>query len=292
MDIPAPFIQVDALYFQARESGVHYAISADSGEVIEPDFRYHLGARIKAGFDLHHDEWQLFVQFLHYHARLKEETDQGMFFPTQGLPEKGSGGYAESVSSQWRLHLGLADLSLARSWIISPVLDLQPYFGFRFAMVRHKSRIDYEGGTLFPGAEEDLFMKNKFWGFGPQMGVETVWRWFPSFGFFLRSACSLLLGEVYFHQDEETTGNREERLRFFNQYPQTRQMVEVALGLDVRHCFTGRCLELYARLAWEMYLLWGQNQQASFTSNMPGKFFANQGDLTLQGVSFGIGLAY
>lgn len=297
MDVPAYVIQVDALYFQARENGVSYAIEQKKsspflscGKVLEPDFKTHWGVKGKFGIDLGHDCWKIWLQFLHYHARVTEEKSDGCFFPTWGHPQRLGEGYADSVRSRWRLHLGIADLFLSRPWAISDCVELLPYFGLRFAGVRFKSRVDYRGGTLFPGAEEDLSMKNKFLGIGPQLGAEALWHFSHGFSLYTRGSGSLVFGEFYIHQDENRTGESD-GIKFFDEFWQTRFLLEMALGLEFRSCCG--CVELYGRVGWELYLFLGQNQSVRFVSEtMPGKFVTNQGDLSLQGLSLSFGIGF
>ncbi|NGX37894.1 MAG: hypothetical protein K1000chlam2_01062 [Chlamydiae bacterium] len=284
--MPGYFVQAEALYFQARESGVSYAIVNE--RVVHPDFQSRFGGRAKIGVDLGHDCWQLWVQFLHYHARTTEKKVGKEFFPTWGHPLRGAGGHADEVFNRWRLHMGFLDVNLACPWGVSECLELWPFWGLRFAGVRHKLRIDYRGGTLFPGVEEDLSMKNKFWGLGPEMGVEAFWRLNSWLRIFSRGACSLLFGEFYIHQDEESRGKKEAgALKFYDEYDQTKKVLEMSLGLDFQYC------QFYARVGWEIYLLMGQNQLVRFVDeSMPGKFVGNLGDLSLHGLSFGLGLKF
>jgi len=298
MDMPAPFIQVEALYFQARETGTSVAIyqqepssRLENGKVIHPSFKTHFGGRIQGGLFTPEDNWEVSIQFLHYHARVTEEFKEGIFYPTWVHPAKDSGGYVDQLRSRWRLHLGVLDLMLAKGWDVSACLQLKPYAGLRFAGVRFKSRIDYRGGTLFPGAEEDISMKNKFWGVGPLVGIESLWRLGESFGLFAKAGCSLLYGNTYIHQDEEETGSDQGKIKLYDEFKQTRKIAEMGIGFDLRHCIG--CSQLYARVGWQLYFLLGANQALRFVdSSMEGNVVGNLGDLILQGLTFGVGLNF
>src|SRR5580704_361803 len=105
MDAAPYYVQVDALYFQARENGVHYAIANE--HVLHPEFKSHFGGRLTAGVDVCHDSWQAVLRFLHYHARTRQDKSNGPFSPTWIHPLLGTDGFADSVYNMWRLHMGL-----------------------------------------------------------------------------------------------------------------------------------------------------------------------------------------
>jgi len=299
LDVPAYVIQVDSLYFQARESGISYAIeqkepenNLQTGKALHPDFKTHWGVRGKFGVDVGHDCWKIWIQYLHYHARVTEEKSSAFYLPSWGHPQRVGNGYADSVRSRWRLHLGIGDLLLSRSWDFSECIDFLPFWGLRGACVRFKSRVNYRGGTLFPGEEDDLSMKNKFFGIGPEIGTEALWHFGCGFGLYSRIGGSLLFGEFYIHQDENLTGEKD-GIKFHNCFWQTQFLLDMALGLEYRTCSKERRIEFFGRISWDLFLFFGQNQSVRFVSSeMPGKFVTNQGDLSLQGLTISLGIGF
>jgi len=289
MDAAPYYVQVDALYFQANENGVHYAL--EGKDVLNPKFKYRFGARGAVGISLPCDCWQLMVQFTHYHGRTRRTQSGAQFFPTWTHPGISPMGYVDSVYNMWRLHLGLADVALSRYFSICGCLDLCPYFGLRYAEIRHKLRIYYSGGTAFPGETDFVEMKNKFWGVGPTAGLEAFWHWTSVISLFARATASLPYGKFYVHQNEGLYGEQH-LLSYYNQYHQLCFIADGALGLNFRFC-PNACIGFYGRVAWEVELFLGQNQMARFISEeIPGKFIANQGDLSLHGVSLGLGIFF
>lgn len=266
MDTAPYYLQVDALYFQASENGVHYAIK--EGHVLNPDFKYRFGGRATVGIALPHDCWQLVLQFTHYHGRNRQNKTGGGFSPTWAHPGLMPPGFVDNVYNMWRLHMGLGDIDLTRHFCICDCLEFWPYFGLRYSEIRHKLRIYYD--------DDFVSMKNKFWGLGPIGGLEGLWRLNSWLGIFARGAGSLPYGKFYIHQSEG-------RLNFLDQYHQLCFIVEAALGLDFRYC------NFFARVGWDVYLFLGQNQLARF---IPGTFVSNQGDLSLHGLSLSLGIGF
>lgn len=272
------FFEGDLLYLSAREQGVCYAI--EDQRVTGPRFKNHFGARAVLGFTSSHDEWTIELQGLHFHARTREEK-QGPLLPTQTHPLRAEGTTASSALSCWRLHLGFVDLLLSR-----PFPWITPFFGIKFAGIRHKSRVDYL--QLGGFSDEGLSMKNKYWGIGPEMGVSSEWAFTEHFGLYGRAAAAILFGRFYLHQDEEDEENPLlGKMKYLDEFWLSRAYAESGLGLFYRHCFASSFFEL--RGGWQAYLFSGQNQAARFVSHSaPALFFSNLGDLTLQGWSLGL----
>lgn len=271
-------LQVEALYFQARENGYSYAIVED--RVTAPDFKSHFGARIQLASEFGCDCWRFRLSFLHYHARNRSSIS-GKVQPLWGHPGTFQGPFVQRADSMWRLHMGFGDLDLGRSWPISSCVTLTPYIGLRFASVRHKADVDYLTFSTFS-------MKNKFWGIGPLIGVETKWLLGGNFSLYAQVSGSLLFGELYVHQDQKWETNA---LKFFDIFTQTRAILGGELGLEQSILFS--CWTLSLRVGGNLYWLPGQNQLPYFTSSeMEGKFVNNLGDLSLTGLSFGLGLEF
>jgi hypothetical protein len=284
MEAAPYFLQVDALYFQANENGVHYALKDD--RVLNPDFKYRFGARGTLGLALPCSCWQLVLQFTHYHGRNRQNHSGAQFFPTWTHPGLAPFGFVDSIYNMWRLHLGLGDVLATRYFEICGCLELWPYFGLRYSEIRHKLRIYYQGGNLFPEVTDFVSMKNKFWGLGPIGGLEGLWRLNSWLGIYARGAGSLPYGKFYIHQSEGLF-DQEHDLVYFDEYHQLCFIVEAALGLDLRYC------SFYGRIGWDVYLFLDQNQFARFISQeIPGKFIANQGDLSLHGLSLALGVFF
>lgn len=250
----------DALYFQALENGIAYAKHEE--KILSPDFKTNFGLRAKIQFLLPHDCYEISVQFLHFHARTKTKKEDGEFSSLWSFSSKP----LFSIDNMWRLHLGLADLFLTRTWKISPCVSLFPFWGFRYGEIRHKLH-----------QNENVSMKNKFWGIGPQIGCRINWNLWNRFFLFGKNSVSLLYGKFYIHQDIEA-------VKFFDVFRQTAGIYEFALGLSLEKG------NVYGQIAFEVFIFPSQNQLVRFgqLSNYAG----NQGDLSLHGLSFGLGMNF
>lgn len=262
---------IEALYFHPSEMSVSYAIH--QGKVLNPDFKTHWGARAKAAWGICPNEWQLWLSFLHYHARNSSSMHDGGYQPTWGHPSLNQGQVADTLFNMWRLHLGLADGGLSYPWQISDCVEASLFCFFRYTEVRHKLKIDYTPGEVFS-------MKNKFWGIGPGFGGEGVFTLTQWLSLFAKGTLNLSFGKFYVHQDQKLDSVG---LNVFNEFIQLEPIINGALGLQV--CFWS----CFFRLGWEAYLFINQNQLARFPDQtMPAVFVSNGGSLTLQGLSLGL----
>lgn len=268
-------VQADALYFIALETGLSYAIVNE--RIVYPKFKPHLGARGIIGTSLTKDCWGLELSFLHYHARVRNHIE-GFILPTWGYPSNSVAEFDSWVDSMWRLHLGLADLRLKKLWPVSVCLDLTPFIGLRYAEVRTKIEIEYSSSYA-------LSMKNKSWGIGPEVGLAALFHLWGNLSLYSRFCADLLFSKVYVHENQKGTSDS---LNVLQCYCQSRPLFEMALGLDF-------CLAcgLYGKVAGEMYLFQGKNQLFRFfDQTMQAKIVSNQGDLSMCGLSFGLGFEF
>lgn len=292
-------ITTDFIYFQAKENGLSFAVinkenasTLTNAKAKNPDFSWDPGFKFAFGYFFNHDAWSLNLHFLHYHARITDFYPQqvGAFaFPTWQHLAPGPG-FVDEMRNRWRLHMGLLDLLLKRCLQVSDSLQLLPFAGLRYAEIRQKTRIDYFGGSLFPDGQDDIDMKNKFWGLGPMIGWNTVWNFFADLSFYFNAAASLPYGFFYVHQDESSSLTEEE-IRFFKTFHSLRPITEMAAGLRWTRCFTNFGIDCHA--GYELFFLWGQNQLARFlNASATGNLLSNGGDLTLHGWSLGMSFEF
>jgi Legionella pneumophila major outer membrane protein precursor len=285
------FTQGAALYLQAEETGLGYAVkscasdrSLRSSRVKNPKFDWDVGFNIGLGYRVPHDCWQLLAQFtsLQTHSDATQSTEENcVFFPSwlsSDLPFLATG-----VKAHWRLHFGLIDLLLSKPYSAGRTLTLTPQIGIRWGSARQKFNLIYRSEEIV------VRMKNKYAGLGPYMGLLGEYALVKDFSLFARGAFSLLYGEFYLHQDEDVSASKEKLLGLHAIFRSCAALLEGGAGIRWQHLFTGALKRLKLDLSWEQYLFFSQNQLfRSVDPTHPGIVIANQGDLSLSGVRFGI----
>ena len=291
------FTNASLLYWQAEEEGLAYAVESGSTDhlaphasVKNPKFEWDFGFKLGLGYRTSHDRWEWLLHFTSFQTHSDTEQsahDGNVFFPVWIKPATAEMFFADQVKAHWRLHLGLLDVQLSKPFFTSDSLTLTPQMGVRNGWIRQKFNIEYRGGN-FPVNEEELIrMKNKYWGIGPSAGLSAEWSMFWNLSLFAKGSLSLLFGEFYLHQDEDTLGTKEKRLGIHSIFQASAPIVDCTAGLSWQHLFSGRFNRLTCTLAWDQLLFFSQNQLMRFTdSSSPGLFIANQGDLSIAGVEF------
>src|SRR5581483_1644219 len=290
------FTQLELLYWQAEESGLSYALESSSSDNLSHAkaknfaFEWDVGFNIGLGYRLPHDCCQLLLQFtsLQTHCdTLKKTKEERFFFPLWlGLAHSNTL-FASGLKAHWRLHFGLIDFLLAKSYFPVPALVLSPQIGIRWGSARQKFNLIYRGGN-FP-EDVSVRMKNKFSGAGPFAGLKMEYIFSLGFSLFARGTASLLYGDFYLHQDEDTFENKEKLLGLCYSYHASSPLLESSAGLQWERYFSSTLKRLTLTLAWDQLLFFSQNQFARFTSNAQwGNTIANQGDLSIAGGRFQI----
>ena len=251
---------LDALYFIPSEDGVAYV--SDRGTSKNPDMKWGWGFRLGLAQDFKHDAWKTSLVWTCLPVQ-HDTTATGHLTPlwTDAYD------YVESARVHWRLHLGIVDLDLERNWKISPYFEIAPHIGVRFASLREKFFVLYQGGSIAPGEEDNMHAKNKFWGVGPEMGAGINWRLGGHFSIAAKSTASLAYGEFYVHEDEREAGDH----KLYNIFSQAAFLWDLALGMS------WQSEKFSSHLSWENHWFPGQNHLGG----------ARPGSLSVMGVSLG-----
>lgn len=283
------FFETAGLYWKAQQEGLGYAVEVGSDKrasVKNPSFDWDVGFKAALGYRVPHDTWEL---LLHY-TSLQTHTDAhntGVLLPVWLTSFEGANPYAQEARMHWRLHLGLLDLLMRKTYHPTSSLTLCPQIGIRTAWIRQKFNVAYEGGNLLPSEAAAMRTKNKFWGIGPDIGLYGQWNYGCGFALFSDAALSIMAGEFYLHQDEDLIVSGEKELGVHAIYRQSAAAFECALGLLWERHFEGTLKRLRLALAWDFSLFFSQNQLLRFVnSGAPGNFLSNQGDLSISGGEF------
>jgi hypothetical protein len=274
------FTSLDAMFVQPQENGLSYVIDQQSHRAIAPHLEWGWGFRLGFGYGLPRDDWDVTLTWVHLPIQNDHEKT-GQLTPLWSTIPILPGQFTEMGHMHWRLHLGLVDLELQKPWHLTPQFQLTPRFGVRFASIREKYFLTYEGGTLLPDQQNTVHMKNKFWGVGPIVGLDSQWTIWKRWSLFGKSDVSLTFGHLYIHQAEHVHPSEDSLMKFFKIHPMDGALAHLALGLK----WAGDHLSAY--LQWEQFFFLGQNQMVQFPFAPSNKMVSNLGDISLAGVSLG-----
>jgi len=297
-----PFVEASALYWQAEEEGLSYAVKSRSSdglsdsEILSPKFEWDFGFKVGLGYRIPHDHWEFLLQWTSLQTHCDHHAHGGsghVLFPSWVTPFLPIDGFIEQADAHWRLHLGLVDFLWKKPVPVTRTLTLTPLVGVRWGSLRQKYNIQYGGGVLLEDAEVVIRTKNKFAGLGPMVGVSSNFEMTKGFSLFADGAASLLYGEFYVHQSSKPRSQRTKTLKIFSIYRSAAPILEGAAGIRWQRSFSGGLKRLTLQLGWDQLLFFSQNQLIYFLSDAQvGMTASNLGDLSIAGVEFSIKLEF
>lgn len=235
-------------------------VSRLEGRNLDPDFDWNLGFNIGAGYRFVNSNCGFAVDWMHYN--------------------NDSGNDSEDNFQNWKLDYNVVDLVYLCDYGYSTCFNVMPFAGLKYARIDQK--IDYH---LISSEDEVLAIsdgrvKEDFSGIGPVFGVEADWRLGCGFSFYGNIAGSVLFGRFHVHSnntDEFETGTNIDHLVKHTQASQF--VLDLGFGVRWETCF---CCDkiLVLQLGVEEHRFFNHNQ------------FCGYGDLSLDGVSFGVGIEF
>lgn len=285
---------LEPLYWKASGEGLDFVekVSTNSslhGTLESLHFDWDWGFQLGLGYRIPHDAWQGSLGLKHIHTNAygnKSSEDGYTLFPlwhTLGTTI----GEVEHAVGHWRLHLGLLDLLLSRSWMVTSRLNAAISSGLRTSWIRQKYQIQYlaEDGV----SSTSLSMKNKFWGLGPAFGGSIDWKVTAHWSLFSELLFSILYGTFYLHQAEWEEISKEDLLGIHKSFKSSATTFDMSLGVRWQQQRRNGALKWALEIAWDQVILPRQGQWVRFVSSMaPGDIVSAQGDLSLKGLRFGI----
>lgn len=287
------FATGEVLLWKAQQDDLGFAVKSSSttsvqkGKTKDPKFNWDWGFRVGFGYNIPHDHWDIAGSYTQFQSQSHTEESAptgGAVFPQWSI----NSGYATEAKAHWRLHLQLGDLELGRAIGVAKWLSLRPYIGVRGAWIFQKYNIEYSGGSLVPvGNEDEVSMRNNFWGVGARLGLDTLWGFGQGFSLFGDGSFSLLSGFFNVHQREQLENGTVTYLNVVSHPNTVVTMLDLALGFQYDAFFSHKKYHLGVKLGYEFNYLFDQNQFMQFISGSSGSFNRGDGDLSLMGVSLG-----
>ncbi len=306
------FVFGDLIYWNTHENGLNYAIvnKGDStnlanAEVKNIHGKWNWGFRLGAGYNLPYDGWDLRFTWLRFTDNAKKHAnpgDDGFVFPTMTAAADPTAQDSPCLraNAHWRMRLDQLDLDLGREFFVSKHLTLRPHGGLRTYWLKQKLEVEYNNFTSFGLPNEvEVESKDRWWGIGLETGLDTQWNLGAGVSLFGNIAAAIVYGFHHLKFEDEDTparsnGNNNSSslpngvfADVRNRYRVSQPVLDILGGVRWDNMFTDDRFHLGIQLAWEHHIYFDQNQLMVFTDDFNfGKFFANQGNLTLQGWTF------
>lgn len=300
------WLQADALFMQATEDGLNYAVQTNDsaipvttgldGKVKNTTYDWSWGFRVGLGYNFDHDGWDALLNWTWFRAHeSKNETTElpEVLTPTYAAYTASTSFYNHARGTA-HLHFNVLDFELGREFFVSKWLTLRPFIGGRGIWISRTFSTKYNTVTDSLSIEIEPKLQNRFRAGGARAGLNTQWGLGCGWSFFGECALSLLYGTQRLHQTQENESSLVEArvVDVHNNWSASRAMTDLAAGLRWDHLFGGDQYRIRFQLAWEQHMLFGFSRFMNFTSTVPalsgnlGKYAFNSGDLTVNGLSF------
>ncbi len=280
------------------------------------------GVRLGFGYNTCYDGWDLALIWTHFNSRNKKSSNgndcdccpcapgvfQPEYFPKDYL---GTGAntsplyVTEAESKRWKLQLNMLDLELGREFYVSKWMTVRPHVGVRGGWINQKFKVEYEGGNFLAPAfttdsgtfaagttrEDEITMRNKFWGVGLRAGLDSKWGLGCGFSLYGKLALAALWGKFKVNQNhtlENIAGTTGTLSKIRNNFSVCRPIADLALGVRYDHTFSNGAWGLGAWAGWEHHYFWGQNKLFKMSGSNYDVVDQNNGDLSLAGVNIGM----
>ena len=302
---------VNALYWQAQEGGLDYMIRNNTGatfincgSVERVKFDWNGGFRVglgycdpccQMGFNVY------YTRFTTSGCDRVTATFPTVLFPVWSNP---STNIVTEQEAQARICLSLNMFDAQLSTVFSPncCVNIMPVLGLRYVSINQRFNINANGGqSLGPIAfvlDDDIDMKNNFWGVGPKVGINTTWGSWCGLSIFGAMDLALLYGRFDLTQEENIVFSDDVPATTFlnikdNRFHLTRANLGLILGLQWHWQGCDERFDMCLSGGWEHLYFFGQNQLLRFSDDVnPGVNLGVQGDLSTQGLTVAVSFSY
>jgi len=315
------FFSAEYLLMTATEGGISYArqnfaqFASPYGDqktrkCYELDLDWNSGFRLGMGYNMGHDRWDTKMTWTwmlnHGHDHQSDMTNQ--LYSTNAMPGKNpeAGVLADSFSSHINIHLNLLDWQLGREFFLSKWLKVRPFAGLKTGWVHQDWKTKATGHVQVSGAtlsEYVVKMKQKFWGIGPMIGMNSEWGLVSNLSLYANGSFALLTGFFDDHRNDiafQASPSAVINNPFSKRSHNSQSLTELQLGLRWNQWCGHDRYRLSIQAGWDAILFNDHNHYFAVNGQGSGQVGAGQtqhlqeltGDLMFQGMSVGCRLDF
>ena len=245
-----------------------------------------------------HDGWDIKLTWLRYtdtSHKTVHSGSAGAVYATQVMPNNPiyttTNQSADKAHGYWSFNLNQLDLDLGREFFVSKWLTLRPHMGLRTDWIHQVFSNDYDELDASNLQDAETKLKDHWWGLGLAGGLDTQWGLGNGWSLFGNAGAAIVYGfhQIHDKQDNEVISTDVETTyaNLGNAYRISHPILDFQAGIRWNTMFCNDRFHIGLQLGWEHHVYFSQNQFPLFTStNNPGVFVSNQGDLTMQGYTF------
>ncbi len=267
-------VHADVFYWQARESGLQYALSANSPVPVlfpptrlhlkNPDFDWDFGYRLGLGYQSE-GGWDLNLIWTRFITDSKNRLQAN-------LPKSFYAVWAHPVATadilfnftfakaKWTLRFNELDLLLGRNFAVTKRFKVHPFLGGTTVWINQHYHVFYSEILSFGFYHTKL--KNEFWGAGLKTGCDLHFGLGAGWSLFGSGSASLYTGEFDLGRKERfsTIATPFTKVKFDQDLDAARLATALSMGIDWKNRFHGDRYYVNMRLMYELLSFFKQNE--------------------------------
>lgn len=325
-----PYFIAEYILWDVYQGGLEYALSGFSasnnaesnttvrqGQIYAPDAKLKSGFKAGVGFDFCYDNWDLSLVYTWFKssscsvlqgALSPDYYEVPYDFENQNIKISSDvrDQRVTSGDSIFKLFFNVVDLTLGKSFFISPKIILNPYFGLKGSYQSEHNNLNFlingqasgigPKSLSYPNATGyyTALKKQTYGGIGPKIACYALWSLSKNFGVFADAGLSNMWSWYKSYRTDSvdilnniTQKYLVEDLQYANVTRKNNtlnQVFETRLGLSYNIFFCDNTCRLISELGWEGQLWFNQNQ-------LPSLILAT-GNLSLQGLNISFRLDF
>ncbi|NGX49995.1 MAG: hypothetical protein K940chlam5_01604 [Candidatus Anoxychlamydiales bacterium] len=299
------YIHGEFLFMKPTEEGLEYAIDQDTtgSEYQFPlingnlkgfstksdEWDWRPGFRVGFGFYAMHDAWNVQADWTYIKIKSDSEVSSGGTGVLRGLflPARAAATSMVNASSRWSGDYSTMDIMIGKPYHVSRYFTSNPAFGIRAGWIDQDYHVRY-----FTNVENNVWLKNDFWGVGLRGAYESQFILGSGFSFYGKMAFALLFGKFDISQQSEnavTTLEYKTEDSFYTVQPNA----ELGLGVAWNKFYHKNQYQVSVKVGYEFHHWWNQNQARKFFDTDPtANDTTSRGDLSFNGFMFGLHLEF
>jgi Legionella pneumophila major outer membrane protein precursor len=305
---PGFFFQADLLFWQARETGLSYAIVASEPVILEllprnfyvkePEFEWDFGFRVGLGYGLKSDGWDLFSLWTRFvtdaHDKGSISSDR-FFLPIWADPNFTPLPFDQisEAEAHWTLHFNQIDAGVGRGFYFSKFFSIRPFIGPSAVWINQHYHIKYvkPAIAILPARTDHIHLENEFFGIGAAAGCDLSFRLTRAVSLFTRGTAAIYAGRFEVSRKENLESIFGGQKFHVSQVIHAgRPATALEMGLSWEHGIQKKYY-VRAELCYDIHYFFKQNQMQRIISkamSVSPTFLSDQGDLALHGGSFSV----
>jgi len=291
------------LYWKAYEDGLDFVIKNggattinDDGAVERADFNWNCGTRVDFGYEVPHKRMDLNLCWTWYKTSGRFDdavTSPNALFSVWSIPNGAGTQWDYIGKADTNLQFNSLDLGMSGTFAPRRFLEITPSINLSMLWVHQKFDFNLSGGPGIGGhtvVDDQIDMKNNFFGVGPKAGIDTLWNLGYGFGMVGNFNVSILYGHFHVSQHETVIFRGTAPIVYLdldkNFYNDPRVNFDLMLGVRWDKMLYQGKYHLLLEAGWENLIFMGQNQLMRFNNTAhPANNSTINGDLALQGLS-------